>query len=273
MRLWNYWNVSYGGDHNFEFLDDLDTRDGGPPIIKPARDFHSFNVNTDSRKRWGLGFLRLRQSRRARRLGSETSDTTSGFSRQAGFRRTSALTTRVPTTAAQWIENTDADGDGIDDHVYGRLKRNVVNITGRGTYAFSRDMTLEVFLQPFVAVGDYYDIRKLAQPKSFLFTPVSLEDDPDFNRKSLRGNVVLRWEYLRGSTLFVVWNMATADESRPACSQPGAIWARRSGAGQSCVRGEAELLAELVGDSWGGAPPSPPPHLLRSNLRSERDAA
>ena len=122
--------------------------------------------------------------------------------------------------SAQWIDNTDADGDGEEDHVYGRLKRNVLNITGRGTYAFSRDMTLEVFLQPFVAVGDYTDIRKLARPSSFDFTPVVLEDDPDFNRKSLRGNIVLRWEYLRGSTLFVVWNMATSDETRAGVFSP-----------------------------------------------------
>ncbi len=26
--------------------------------------------------------------------------------------------------SAQWIENTDADGDGEEDHVYGRLRRN-----------------------------------------------------------------------------------------------------------------------------------------------------
>ena len=82
-------------------------------------------------------------------------------------------------------------------------------------------MTLEAFLQPFVAVGDYYDIRKLARAKSFDFTTVSLEDNPDFNRKSLRGNVVLRWEYVRGSTLFIVWNMATSDTERAGMFSPG----------------------------------------------------
>jgi hypothetical protein len=56
MRLKNYWHVSYGGDHNFEFLDDLDTR-GGPPIVKPARNFYNVNINSDSRKRWGMGFF------------------------------------------------------------------------------------------------------------------------------------------------------------------------------------------------------------------------
>ena len=80
-----------------------------------------------------------------------------------------------------------------------------------------------------------------------MFTPVALEDDPDFNRKSLRGNIVLRWEYLRGSTLFVVWNMATSDESRAGhlLGRAGFGHGIRR-AGESCVRGEAELLAESV---------------------------
>ena len=212
MRLANYWHISYGGDRNFEFLDDLDTR-GGPPIIKPAKNFFNINLNTDSRKRWGLGFFH-----------NGDSDAAGGWRKTYGMNLRLQPSGRLQANlsgnytraedSAQWIENTDADSDGEEDHVYGRLKRNVINVTTRGTYAFSRDMTLEVFLQPFVAVGDYYDIRKLAQPSSFRFAPVTLEADPDFNRKSIRGNIVLRWEYVRGSTLFVVWNTATSDESR-----------------------------------------------------------
>ena len=45
---------------------------------------------------------------------------------------------------------------------------------GRATFAFSRDMTIEAFLQPFVAVGALTDIRKLARPSSFDFEPVTL---------------------------------------------------------------------------------------------------
>jgi hypothetical protein len=218
MRLRNYWYASYSGNHNFRAFDDLDTR-GGPPIVDPARNFYNFNVRTDSRKSWGLGFNT-----------NGNRDTEGGWARNMGLNLRLQPSGRVQTTlsagytraedSAQWIENVDADGDSVEDHVYGRLRRNVVNITARGTYAFSRDMTLQVFLQPFVAAGDYHDIRKLARPSSFDFTPVSLEGNPDFNRKSLRGNVVLRWEYVRGSTLFVVWNMATSDETRAGLFSP-----------------------------------------------------
>ena len=92
--------------------------------------------------------------------------------------------------------------------------------SSRGTYAFSRDLTLQAYVQPFVAVGDYSDVRKLAQPSSYEFQPVTLDTDPDFNDKSLRSNLVLRWEYIKGSTLFVVWNLSQAEHSRPGLFSP-----------------------------------------------------
>ena len=114
---------------------------------------------------------------------------------------------------AQWIKNLDTNGDKKDDqYVFGRLLRRVVSITGRTTYSFTRDMTLETHLQPFIAVGDYTNIGRLARAKTFEFTSIALDDDPDFNKKSVRGTIVLRWEYLRGSTLFAVWNLSTSDE-------------------------------------------------------------
>ena len=111
-------------------------------------------------------------------------------------------------------------GDSGTDHVYGTLRRNVPDVTARATYAFHRDLTLQVFLQPFVARGDYADIRRLARPSSFEFEPTTIPFNPDFSNKSLRGNIVLRWEYVRGSTLFFVWNMSTFDDSRPGVFTP-----------------------------------------------------
>ena len=99
-------------------------------------------------------------------------------------------------------------GDEIDDHIYGTLRRRVTDLTLRGTYAIHRDLTLQAYVQPFSAFGDYRDIRRLARPYSFDFEPAAIDSDPDFDRRSLRGNLVLRWEYVRGSTFFVVWDVS-----------------------------------------------------------------
>ena len=214
----NYWGFEGGGNRQFRAIDDLDTR-GGPPIAKPSRLNQFYFVSSDSRKTWRFNF------------GTDiATDEAGGWSVRFGpglnLKPSGRLQVSVSTNYttglddAQWIENVDATGDGVVDYVYGRLNRDVVDVTVRSTFAVHRDLTVQVFLQPFVAVGDYTDFRRLAAPRSYEFEPVRLEENPDFNTKSLRGNVVLRWEYIRGSTLYVAWNLATTDPSRPGVFHP-----------------------------------------------------
>ena len=207
-QLLNFWGANGGIGHDFERYDDLETR-GGPPLLQPAGYYGFVSFSSDPRRSWELW------------LGNDFSRDSEGgwhhsidqsvewrasprlqLALSGGFRR--AL------DQAQWIANDDVTGDGATDHVFGRLRTDVVNVTLRATAAVNRDLTFQGYLQPFVAAGDYDDLKRLAQPKSFDFEPVDAEAlgyNPDFNTKSLRGTFVLRWEYVRGSTVFFVWNL------------------------------------------------------------------
>jgi hypothetical protein len=217
-QLKSFWNVSAGFVRDLEALDDLDTR-GGPPIVLPSRTSTSLSVATDNRKSWRVLLNAYVQT-----------DAVDGWDVKVGpglnLKPSDRLQASISTSynagrsIAQWIRNQDVTGDGVADHVYGTLDRDVVDVTVRSTFAVHRDMTLQLFLQPFVAVGAYTDIRRLARPSSYDFEAATLADNPDFNRKSLRGNLVLRWEFVRGSTLFVAWNMATSDTSRAGEFEP-----------------------------------------------------
>jgi hypothetical protein len=209
----NFWSMGGNAFHGFESFDDLDTR-GGPPIISPASSNVFFFLESDSRKTWRINMFGNREWNAA---GGRSFFIGPTLNLQPSGRMQASIGTTVTIARdiAQWIENYDATGDGIEDHIYGTLDRHVVDLTLRSTYAINRDLTLQVFLQPFVAVGDYTNIRRLAQPRSFEFAPAVPSEDPDFSTRSLRGNVVLRWEYLRGSTLYFAWNMSTEDETRP----------------------------------------------------------
>jgi hypothetical protein len=218
FQFLNFWNTGLFLIRELRAFDDLDTR-GGPPIVAPAATTADAFIGTDSRKSWqvtlGLNGTRNEEGGWNASVGPQLRLLPS-----ANLQTSLGANYRFGRDVAQWITNRDVNGDGETDHVYGRLHQRVLDITARAIYAFHRDMTVEVFVQPFVAVGDFTDIRRLAEPSSFEFEPAAISFDPDFNRKSLRANVILRWEYIRGSTLFLVWNMSAQDESRPGVFSP-----------------------------------------------------
>ena len=83
-------------------------------------------------------------------------------------------------------------------------------------------MTLDVYAEPFAASGAYGPTRELVAPRSSELRPFDVPGIRDFNTKSFRSNVVLRWEWKPGSTLFVVWQQ---NRAATICSEAG----RRSG--------------------------------------------
>ena len=218
FQFLNFWRGNAGTGRDFPRIDDRDTR-GGPPIAFPAGRYGWAHLESDVRKSWQWTFnINGAHSR----VGSSATNIDTGVNLQPSDRVQTSMSVsyRRGRDDAQWIRSDDVDGDGATDYVYGTLRRHVIDLRLRATYAFTRDLTLQAYMQPFVAVGAYTNTRKLALPGSYVFQPVAVPDDPDFNDKSLRSNVVLRWEYLRGSTVYVVWNLSEVDSSRPGVFSP-----------------------------------------------------
>ena len=114
---------------------------------------------------------------------------------------------------SQWYGNA---GSGAAAHyLFAHLEQTTVGVTLRLNYTFTPTVTLQVYAQPFVSKGTFSDVRELsATPRAAgyadRFQPygdTSVTDHPGgFNFKAFNSNVVFRWEYRPGSTLFVVWN-------------------------------------------------------------------
>jgi hypothetical protein len=112
---------------------------------------------------------------------------------------------------SRWVANVpDAEGNRRD--IFGEQKLHRLNLTTRGTITFTRNLTLQVYAQPFFAAVDYSNFKKLVPPRGYEYVDSSVydEDDwkPDFNWTSFNSNVVLRWEYRPGSALYLVWTQA-----------------------------------------------------------------
>jgi hypothetical protein len=114
----------------------------------------------------------------------------------------------------QFVANRTVD-DGTA-YVRGRLDQTTVSLTLRAAYTFTPELSLQVYAQPFVSAGAYGAFSRVSAPDPAGDTyGVDANGDgeadsrfgnPDFTFRELRSNVVLRWEYRPGSSLFAVWS-------------------------------------------------------------------
>lgn len=123
-------------------------------------------------------------------------------------------------------------------YIFGAVHRTTVSTQFRLNYSVTPDLTVELYAEPFVASGQYTDIGELRQPRtdnlrfygtdgttisqdqrSGTFTVTdgadTFELDPNFHVLSFRSNLVLRWEWRPGSTLFLVWQQNRGEDADP----------------------------------------------------------
>ena len=100
-------------------------------------------------------------------------------------------------------------------YTFAHLDQTTTSATVRLNYTFTPTVSLQAYVQPFVSKGTYTNVRQLsATPRAedyderyAPFDDPSVTNNPGgFNFKEFQSNLVFRWEYKPGSTLFVVWN-------------------------------------------------------------------
>src|SRR2546430_150342 len=102
----------------------------------------------------------------------------------------------------------------VTHSVFSHLEQKQLGVTMRVTYPFNANTSLQVYAQPFVSKGTYSNLQELSgTPRAAdyasrykRYTDSTGTYSTGFNYKQFRSNVVFRWEYRPGSTLFVVWS-------------------------------------------------------------------
>jgi len=227
FQLSNYWGGWFGYGHDGGVTSRTLLR-GGPEILTEGAHNGWFGFFSDGRKpvqvNWGAFFsIRPESDSWSWNTGPNVSFRPSG-------RATVSLGTfynrRVDDR--QWVRRVDL---AEPHYVFGRIDQTTVGITGRVDFAFTPDLSLQLYAQPFVSSARYESFKQVADPlaDSYAdrFVPVrttktdagyeaDLDGDgtaeflpvPDFSFKQFRSNAVLRWEYRPGSTLFIVWSQS-----------------------------------------------------------------
>jgi hypothetical protein len=120
----------------------------------------------------------------------------------------------LPTAIYTFGEPRFAEaGPLAGEYVFGRLNAKSIGTTIRATYTFAPRLTLQAFGQLFLASGHYNEFTLFQSPTPGAVVHLDalrsyagrLATNPDFEEGVLNMNIVLRWEYMLGSTLFLVY--------------------------------------------------------------------
>ena len=109
---------------------------------------------------------------------------------------------------------TFTDSTAKQHYTFAHLEQKTLGLTWRLGYTFTPEMSLQVYASPFISKGTYSNVRELDEPRALAYADryqpyadTAVANDPGgFNFQQFRSNVVFRWEYRAGSTLFLVWS-------------------------------------------------------------------
>jgi hypothetical protein len=235
----NYWSLSLGMNRQGEGLSASSLR-GGPALRWPGGWNGWASVNSDSRKKFRCF------------LGSyfyykdQDDSRENGFDIGATYRPHKALSLSLSPSYESNFEKlqyvTTLDLDTGNRYIFARIDQKTLALTCRLNLSLTPDLSLQVYGQPFISAGKYSEFKQITDSRAkgyedrfHQFTGSEIEYNPDteeylvdenldgavdyafgkpdFNFLQFRMNFVVRWEYVPGSTVYLVWSQGRTGAS------------------------------------------------------------
>jgi hypothetical protein len=143
-------------------------------------------------------------------------------------------------TLLQYVDTLDVNNGGDNRYLMASIDQKTVSLTIRLNYSITPELSIQFYGQPFISAGRYTNFKYITQPHADTvsgrfhvydsqeigydpneemytvseagtgFSPYSFEN-PNFNFMQFRSNLVIRWEYSPGSTVYLVWSQGRTD--------------------------------------------------------------
>jgi len=249
-RYWgqfeNYWEVFVMFDHSFGRYSPTLTR-GGPMAKVGSSTYFNLFASTDSRKEFQFSpsawFATDKYGAHGYGMDFEISwkpKPNVSISIGPGY--------SVDAESFQWVDAFDdptATQTYGKRYVFAKLAQKTLSANIRINWSFSPDISLQWFIQPLFTVGNYDRYKEFDQPGGDSYTLYGDKviydaeneeyfvdpdgsgpsegftfSEPDFNFKSIRSNMVLRWEVLPGSIFYLVWTHDKTNVDDPGDFSP-----------------------------------------------------
>jgi len=226
----SYWGISGEVWHRLGGIDPRATR-GGPAIRQTGNVYAWGEVRSDDRRA-----LRGRLAVSGwDYYGSDRTDIrlAGGLTWRASPRQEFSIEPSFEREVDDLQYLATADIGGRPEYFIGKIRLTTAALQLRGNFTFTPDLTLQLYAEPFISSGEYVEYRRVVAPRARPYdaqferladdqilrgadgrvafdldrdgTPDADAGQPNFTTLSFRSNTVLRWEYLPGSTAFLVW--------------------------------------------------------------------
>lgn len=251
-QLTNFWSLGGGIGYEFDGLSTTLLR-GGPAIKTPGQLNYWMFLSTDQRKPLSLRFSSSTV------VSRHHSGRFRSFNTALSYRPSNALSFRINAflntnrDVLQYL--AEASMDGSLRYLFGEIDQKTLGLTVRINLSLTPSLSIQYYGQPFISAGSYNHFKWITAPKADRFADrfvvfseeelifnarealFEVDEDsdgeseysfekPDFNFRQFRSNLIFRWEYFPGSTLFVVWS-----QSRTGFLQDGGHFSPRQDLG------------------------------------------
>ncbi|MBE0651481.1 MAG: hydrolase [Bacteroidales bacterium] len=235
----NYWHANLNVTREGYSLDWSELR-GGPAILKPGQWNYYVGISTDSRKKVYFSMSANNQFYE-QNVGNSLNLNLGVHYQPFSFLKLS-LNPGFYQSSDELIYVNNYQVNNKDLYLVSSINQTQLSANFRVSLSFSPDLSLEYWGQPFLFSADYYGYKRVQNPDQkdfenqfYQYSGSQLQydpgnnqylindpanpssaltlDNPNFSVVEFRSNMVLRWEFVPGSTLFMVWAQSNNDSN------------------------------------------------------------
>ncbi|MCB0559911.1 MAG: carbohydrate binding family 9 domain-containing protein [Lewinellaceae bacterium] len=244
--LKNFWSFDTGFDHELSDYSNNDLR-GGPTLKRSKGLVHWLGIGSNRRKKV-YAYLNIVHA-----WGFERNAPRTVAYRDYSLNLTVQPANAFNITVSPSFANEQRKLQYITEEAIGETPRYLAGFVDQQTfyttirlnYNITPNLTIQYYGQPFISRGSYRELKYITNAKAdhfydrfHLFTEKELSFDatagtyqvdenldgivdysfeqPDFSFIQFRSNLVLRWEYVPGSEIFLVWSQSNTASGDPA---------------------------------------------------------
>lgn len=236
MGLKNFWNVFTGGNIQSTFKSANMLR-GGPMMKEPGNLSLRFGFSSDNRKKMQVELFARYSAGLEKNSNGLNTEIDISYKPLDYLSVTLSPGISKSYSELQYVTN-NIEYNGDHRYIFASIDRKTISTSFRVNLNLSPNLTFQYWGQPFIATGRYKDYKYITNPMANgyedrfnVFAPdqVSITEEDifidenrdntndysfdrkDFNVQEFLSNLVIRWEYSPGSSLYLVWSQTRSD--------------------------------------------------------------